>query len=181
MKHIPLALLAALTIGAGPITAEAATLTGDTVNVELSTGFGGSYGLQSSVVGAGDEGNYFNDQFYDFDGDANTFSILSSANFCGMSSCAGSGDIVSWALTSLDFGSALTGVTILSSIGGAVIDSFTADSVFFHWTEASIPEGTYFTLKFQTAAAVPLPAGLPLLLAGLGGLAMLRRRNTRAL
>ena len=179
-KLIPAAAVALLALGAA---AEAATLAGDTVSVNLSTGFLGDLGTQSVLVGAGVDATYFGNQDLDFDDgvDGDIFSITSLFNFCGMSTCAGSGDIVTFTLTSLDFGVPLLGVNILTSIGGAIVSSFTSDSVTFQWTEASIPQGTYFTAQFVTGPSpIPLPASLPLLAIGLAGLAALRSRRKAA-
>lgn len=180
-KLIPAAAVALLALGAA---AQAATLAGDTVSVNLSTGFGGDFGTLSPVlVGAGVDANYFGNQDLDFnDGvDGDIFSITSLGSFCGMSTCEGSGDIVTFTLTSLDFGGALLGVNILTSIGGAIVSSFTADSVTFQWTEATISAGTYFTAQFVTGPSpIPLPASLPLLAIGLAGLAALRSRRKAA-
>lgn len=163
------ATVAAAALIAGSISARAATLNGDTVTVQLSSGLAGSQGVQTRVIGDGAEGNYYGNQFYDFDDVTDTFSITSTGSFCGMTSC-GTGDTVIWSLTSLDFGGPLTSVSILRSIGGAIIRSFSADSVVVQWTEAAIPQGTYFAMQFRTdPASVPLPASLPLLVAGLAG------------
>lgn len=177
MNRLMTVAATAVVLGLGSV-AGAATMDGDSVNVEMSTVFLGSQGLQNSIVGAGSEGNYYSNQFYDFDDATDTFSISSTSTFCGMTSCSPD-DTVSWALTSLDFGGPLTGVSILLNGIGATISSFTADSVFFSWANVGIPQGTYLTLKFETAA-VPLPASLPLLMAGVAGLAALRRRRKSA-
>jgi len=176
MKKLIAAATAAV-IGLGSM-AGAATMNGDSVNVEMSTVLGGSQGLQNSIVGAGVEGNYYGNQFFDFDDATDSFSISSGSNYCGMTSCAFT-DKVSWALTSLDFGGPLTGISFLLNNIGATIDSFTADAVYFSWDNVNIPQGTYLTLKFETAA-VPLPASLPLLMVGIAGLAALRRRRMSA-
>lgn len=177
---IPAALLSLLALGAA---AEAATLAGDIVTVNISTGFGTDLGTQIVPVGAGVDATFFGSQNLDFNAgvDGDIFSITSLRSFCGWSSCEGSGDIVTFTLTSLDFGVPLLGVNILSGIGGAFVSSFTPDSVVFQWTEANIPSGTYFTAQFVTGPApIPLPASLPLLAIGLAGLAALRSRRKSA-
>jgi hypothetical protein len=160
----------------------AATLDGDTVTVEMSTGFGGSQGAQTVVVGAGYEGNYYSNQYFDLNDGANgdLFTITSTGDFCGMTSCSGSGDTVTWTLTGLDFGTPITGFSLSSSIGGATA-SFTGTSVTISWTEAAIPFGTYTVGQFLTGpSAVPLPAGLPMVASGIGALVMLRKRRKAA-
>ena len=179
-KLIPAVAVALLALGA---TAEASTLDGDTVSVNLSTGLGGDFGTEVVLVGAGVDANYFSNQDLDFNSgvDGDIFSITSLGNYCGMSTCAGSGDIVTFTLTSLDFGEPLVGVNILTSIGGATVTSLTSDSVTFEWTEAAIPDGTYFTAQFITGPSpIPLPASMPLLAIGLAGLAALRSRRKAA-
>ena len=75
----------------------------------------------------------------------------------------------------------LLGTTLLTSDSGVVaadLSSFgTIGSIFFDNTAATGAGYAYGNISYELAAAVPLPASLPLILAGLGGLALARRRR----
>ncbi|CAN0454285.1 unnamed protein product, partial [Ectocarpus fasciculatus] len=110
----------------------AATLIGDTVTIELGKN-GGSFGIQNVVVGAGEEGQYFGNQFYDFG--SNTFSIRSDGAFTSYS--GGPGGAIILALSSLDLGTPITGVNFTTSLTG-VSTAFTSDSVSFFFTDQAL-------------------------------------------
>jgi len=150
-------------------TASAATLIGDTVTINL-TGNGINAGTQTVTVGAGEEGNYFNNQFFDFG--ANSFSIRSIANYTGI---YGSGTNV-LTLGSLDLGSPITGVTFSSVFSGVSV-AYTATSATFTWTDQAIPATTYLTATFQSA--VPEPASWAMMILGMGAVGFAMRAAKR--
>lgn len=175
-------LLAATAVAAALCASQAAasTLAGKTVSINLTTSQG-DQGTQSILVGSGEDGNYYADQFFDFNAGAagDHFTIRSSGSYCGMTTCGGG--TVTFTLSNLDFGTPLTAFNILSSIGGATVLSLTSNSVSFAWSETAIPSGTYFDAQFVTgASAVPLPATLPILGSAFLGFAALRRRQRKA-
>ncbi len=151
-----------------------AGLIGDTVNIQY-VGTGGSSSVNTHVVGAGEEGNFFNNQFYDFSDFG--FSIRSTSSFGGIFS-VNPADTITLKLGSLDFGSPLTSVFLSTNLTG-VSTSFGSNSANFTWHEQGIPQGTYLTARFVTGAVVPEPGSIALL--GVGvlalGLARFRRRS----
>lgn len=164
--------------------AQAASLAGDTISINLSTSAGGDHGTNVVLVGAGEEASWFGNQFVDANASVNgdVFSIRSSGNYCGMWTCDTS-QTVTWTLSSLDFGVPLTGFTILQSIGPVTINSLTATSVQFTYNEASIPDGVYFQARFETGenTGVPEPSTWALMIAGFGlAGASIRARRTAA-
>jgi hypothetical protein len=81
------------------------TLAGDSVTINMISN--GDRGTLSVTVGPGADGNYFGNQFFDFNAgiDGDRFTISSSNSFGG--GMSGLGDVVTWTLSSLDFGTPL--------------------------------------------------------------------------
>ncbi|MBL8772620.1 MAG: PEP-CTERM sorting domain-containing protein [Phenylobacterium sp.] len=161
--------------------AQAATLAGDTIDINLNAG-GTDYGTQTVLVGAGDDASYFANQYIDLDAGVagDLFTVRSTSNYCGIV-CGGR---VTWTLTSLNFGTPLTGFTVLQSIAPVTIDALTATSVTFSYNDVSIPTGVYFQARFETGdvGGVPEPSTWALMIGGFGlaGAALRGRKQAAA-
>ncbi|WP_425039573.1 VPLPA-CTERM sorting domain-containing protein [Primorskyibacter sp. S187A] len=107
-----------------------------------------------------------------------TFTFASTINAFGIdwSSFDQTSTVVDY---SDDGGNSLSDLFVPVTNAGAgffgIIDTGGFSSVTFNVSQTEILE--FDNIAWGTVAPVPLPAGLPLLLAGLGGLAMLRRRT----
>jgi hypothetical protein len=166
-------------------SANAATLMGDDVTVNLSTSSGGTAGTQTVGVGPGEDAIYYGVLFLDFNAGANgdIFTLRSTSPYDGISS-GDPNDTVTWTLTSLDFGVPLTGFTILQDIGPVTIDSLTATSVTFTYHEAHFPADVFFQAQFVTGvSAVPEPSTWAMMILGFAGVGFMayRRRSQAAL
>ena len=174
-KALMAGVAAALLFGAG--VANATTLVGQTVSVNL-TANGQDFGTQNVLVGAGNDGNYFGNTFFDLNGGLNgdEFVYTSTGSFCGIV-CGGN---VVWTLSNLNFGGPLTAFLVLQQdVGPITVDSLTATSVSFHYRDGAIHTGVNVIGQFVSGATVPEPATWGLMVGGFGlaGVAMRRRRT----
>ncbi len=156
-----------------------AGLIGDSVGTRLLIPTIFDSGIQSTIVGAGDEGSFFSGGLvYDY-GDS-SFSLRSTVTGCGIASCSAPLPTLSLQLTSLDPGiSSLVFTTALLNVS----ETHTSHSVTFSWTDQQINIiGTLLTANFVTVAngAVPEPMSLGLVLAGLAALGFTRLKTVSA-
>jgi hypothetical protein len=158
-------------------SAHAATLSGDSVSVQLTIpGFPPA--TDTVTVGAGADAFFFGTELaIDFNAGVNgdLFTLTSSADFPdGFFTGPGNADFL---LSSLDFGTPLTGFNIIQNFGSGVVDSLTDTSVAFSVVGNNpISRGTFFTAQFITtpvSVAVPLPGTLSLFAAGLASLGVI--------
>ncbi|WP_245306199.1 VPLPA-CTERM sorting domain-containing protein [Roseovarius aestuariivivens] len=164
--------------------AQAATLQGDTVSCGIVSTGPWSCSTSTALVGMGSE---FTLQF--FGNDLFSVDIAASSirlDFVSGSLGAGAGELLTF--SDLDFtpASNIVGIgnfqtTALFGVQASDV-SFTADSVSFDFNGTDWRNGQFVSFDLVTAqtGVVPLPAGLPLLLAGLGGLGLLARRKRKA-
>ena len=157
--------------------AQAATLTGDTVTVDIDSGLG----VKSGLVGDGTD-IQFGNALFDFNAgpNGNEFQLTANGSFPEFTSPAGPLTIL---LSSLDFsgGEVLIGFTNLFSVFQNTSFSFTRNSLTFTMDDG--PNGPDVILSGVFQTAVPLPAALPLFgtgLAALGVIGWRRKRKTIA-
>jgi len=172
IKSIFTAAVAATAILALPISATAATLTGDTVTVTFNNGR-----AQTFVVGQGSDATFGSTDF-DLDGGGLGTEFL--VNVARTFEIFGGG--AGFTISDLNFsdGEILVGFDLTTTVFQDTVVSFTKDSLTIDFTDGPNGPDVVLAGTFITAVApVPLPAGMPLALAGFGLLGLLKRRQRR--
>ncbi len=186
------ALLAALFLSV-PATASAATLIGDSFNYQVGLASNPNIQNGSAAAGAGVEfsADFSTDRFIDVDVAENTITFqwreagAIGANF-------GDFEVFGWfiALSGLDFGNGIASVSVEEDagtsrfdFGGNVVSAPAEDALILGlngiWDGTSSVTVTLTEVQVSPEV-VPLPASAPLLLAGFGGMVMLRRKRRAA-
>lgn len=178
-----LLFVCALTLAGVATSTQAAGLEGDQVHVNLTIGGFPSFLCSNCdanfTVVAGQEGAIFNNtQAINFG--ASSFDISSSGSFTqfGFNPAPTDRPVV-LRLSSLDFGVPLTGVNFTTTLTGPVDVTFGSDFAQFSFFDQAIPNNTYISAQFLTAA-VPEPETYALMLAGLTAVGAVVRRRRRA-
>lgn len=162
-------------------TASAADLSGAEMSLTAYAGFDISNPTFNVGPGVETTADYLTDTFtFDF-----TETGLLTVGYDGPYRTAFSSGFGQFVFTDIgDTIADFSAFTLLSSSTASFTQSklnFTADTLRVNFTGFYMETGTLFTAQIETAvSAVPLPATLPALLLGIGGLATLRRRQRRA-
>jgi hypothetical protein len=184
-KSLKSSIYAGLMLLAFPGQAQTATLTDDFVEVNYNdSSLPDSHG--SGFVGVGTDVTIVN-AFYDFNAGAggNEFIFGVNDNFCGVADCEGA---IKLSLLNLNFsdGERLVGFTLLSTALSGLSFTFTSTSLIFLATEGDIQKnaaviyGVFLTAPpANIPAAIPIPAALPLLAAGLSAMGFMGWRRKR--
>lgn len=182
-KSLKSSICAGLMLLAFSGQAQSATLTGDVaVNYNDSLLPNSN---RSGIVGVGTDIT-IGGAFYDFNAGVGGNQFIFSVNkrFCGVAHCNGP---IKLSLLNLNFsgGEKLVGFDLISTALSGLTFTFTSTSLIFLATEDTIRKGVVISGFFLTApplnipAAVPIPAALPLLAAGLSAMGFMGWRRKR--
>ena len=176
MKSFVLASLVAVAQFAASAV-HAATLDGQSLTIEFVQNNGGEvvFDPQTAVVGAGVEASFFQSLNVDVSGDIISIIAFGSSSF-------GNIPFNGWRIT--DTNGTIDAFSALTLLPGGDFPeatfSVSADEILLNFNETGsfvAGDTAEFRVSFGPVGTVPLPAGLPLLLAGLGGLGLLAKRR----
>jgi hypothetical protein len=172
----------AMLIAASAVSA--ATLDGASFQVDYlypDTGsvYGGANGPIAGTVGAGVDATInvegVTDIALDFDGlslDVTLTTVLSNPTWTGA-------PFNGLRISFTDLPSDFTAFSLVDSSFGPITTSFSGTDLFINWNGASYVNGSNAAFAMDLAAPVPVPAALPMLLAGIAALGALHQRQKR--
>jgi hypothetical protein len=185
-KSLKSSIYAGLMLLAFSGQAHSATLTGDLVAVNYNDAVD-EFNNGSGIVGPDEVDVNIGGGLYDFNAGTlgNEFIFSVDDNYCGVAHCKGA---IKLSLLNLNFsgGERLVGFTLLSTALVGLSFTFTSTSLVFLATEGDIKKkdaviyGIFLTApSANIPAAVPIPAALPLLAAGLSAMGFMGWRRKR--